>query len=193
MPWEKQFDIDVALDKAKEVFWTHGYEATSMEMLLKAMGINRGSFYDTFKSKRDVLVRSLRRYDTDNRASAIRAAAAGYPPREAITAVFRSMIDGSRGPLGRLGCFLVNSALEVAPQDEEVSLIVSEGLRDVERFFADLVRAGQEQGQIPKHIDPTDMGRTLMSQLVGLMVLLRSQAPKATLESVVSQVSRLLT
>ncbi|MBI4907251.1 MAG: TetR/AcrR family transcriptional regulator [Acidobacteria bacterium] len=192
MPWDKQFDVDEALDRAKDIFWEHGYGATSMEMLLKAMRINRGSFYDTFKSKRDVMIRTLRRYSADDRASVIRAVAAGKSPREAITAVFRGMIDGSRGSQGRHGCFLVNSALEVAPQDEEASQIVREGLRDVERFFAELIRAGQEKGEFPKQLDPTEMGRTLMNQMVGLMVLVRSKAPKSVQESVVNQVSTFL-
>ena len=193
MPWDKQFDVDEALDRAKDLFWEHGYESTSMEMLLKAMGINRGSFYDTFKSKRDVMLRALRRYDADNRSSALRAISAGKSPKEAITAVFRGMIDGSRGPQGRYGCFLVNSALEIAPQDEEASQIVREGLRDVERFFADLIRAGQQRSEISKELDATEMGRTLMNQIVGLMVLVRSKAPKPVQESVVNQVRTLLT
>ncbi len=193
MPWEKQFDIDEAVDSAKDLFWSHGYEATSMEMLLKGMGINRGSFYGTFKSKRDLMIRALRRYDADDRAAVIRAVAAGRSPREAITAVFRGMIDGSRGTQGRHGCFLVNSALEVAPQDQEVWQIVREGLRDVERLFAELIRAGQEKGEFSsQRMDPVEMGRTLMNQLVGLMVLVRSKTPKSVQESVVNQVSVLL-
>jgi TetR/AcrR family transcriptional repressor of nem operon len=139
------------------------------------------------------MIRALRRYDADNRASMIRAVAAGKSPREAITAVFRGMIDGSRGAQGRHGCFLVNSALEVAPQDEEASQIVREGLRDVERFFTELIRAGQAKGDFPKRLDPTETGRTLMNQLVGLMVLVRSKAPRSVKESVVNQVSALLT
>ena len=48
MPRTKAFDVTDALDKAKDYFWAHGYESTSMDDLLKAMGINRGSFYDTY-------------------------------------------------------------------------------------------------------------------------------------------------
>lgn len=192
MPWDKQFDVDVALDRAKDLFWEHGYESTSMAMLLKAMRINRGSFYDTFGSKRAVMLRALRRYDADNRAAAIRAVAAGKPPQEAILAVFRAMIDGSRGPRGRYGCFLVNSALEIAPRDQEASEIVREGLRDVERFFAQLIRSGQQRGEIRQELDETALGRTLMNQLVGLMVLVRSKAPKPVQESVVNHVRTLL-
>lgn len=192
MPWEKQFDVDKALERAKETFWARGYEATSMELLLKRMGINRGSFYDTFRSKRDVLVKALRQYDAHNRASLLRAAAQGKPPREAIATVFRCMIDGSRGRLSRHGCLLVNSALEMAPKDKEVAQIVRSGFKDIEKFFAELVRQGQEAGEIHKRLNAAETGSLLMNQMVGLMVLVRARAPKTVLDSVVAQAERML-
>lgn len=192
MPWEKQFDVDEALDRAKDTFWAKGYEATSMNLLLKRMGINRGSFYDTFQSKRDVLIRALRQYDARNRTALLRAAAAGKPPREAIAAIFRGAIDGSRGPQSRHGCLLVNSALEVAPKDAEAARIVRDGFRDIERLFTQLIRQGQRTGEIRKDLDAEGTGRILLSQLVGLMVLVRAGASKPVLKSVVEQVERLL-
>ena len=52
MPWEKTFDIDEAIDRATEVFWAKGYEATSLADLIKATGVNKGSFYNAFGSKK---------------------------------------------------------------------------------------------------------------------------------------------
>ena len=63
MPWEKQFDVDAALDRAMEGFWSRGYAASSTQDLLGRMGINRGSLYDTFGSKRALFLAALRRYE----------------------------------------------------------------------------------------------------------------------------------
>ena len=41
----KEFNPDDAVEKAMQVFWHKGYEATSMEDLLTAMDLNRGSLY----------------------------------------------------------------------------------------------------------------------------------------------------
>ncbi len=192
MPWEKQFDVEKALERAQDTFWEQGYEATSMDCLLKRMGINRGSFYDTFGSKRDVLIQALRRYYWRDRVSYFRELTRGKPPRRAVAAVFHSMTDLSSGPQARRGCFLVNSALEIAPKDREVARIVRDGFADIEKFFSELVRQGQKTGEIRKNRNALEMGRALMNHLLGLMVLVRSRAPRAVLDSVVKQAERLL-
>ncbi len=59
---QKQFDTEVALTKAMEVFWEHGYEATSLSALLKNMGIGKKSLYDTFGNKRSLFLKALEYY-----------------------------------------------------------------------------------------------------------------------------------
>ena len=39
----RDFDEEVVLDKAMELFWKQGYEATSLEQLLTAMGMERAA------------------------------------------------------------------------------------------------------------------------------------------------------
>ena len=58
----KEFNPDEALEKAMQVFWHKGYEATSMEDLLNAMDINRGSLYATFGGKRALFLKAMDRY-----------------------------------------------------------------------------------------------------------------------------------
>lgn len=193
MPWEKQFDIDEALERAMHTFWAQGFEATSMDVLLKKMGINRGSFYATFGSKRDVLIRALQRYDARNRAAVMRGIATGRSPRKAVSMIFHALIDGSRFPQGRHGCFLVNAALEMAPKDKEVARIVRRGFTELENFFAELVREAQRAGEMRKTVDAGKTGRALMNQLVGLMVQVRARAPRAVLNSIVHQAEELMT
>ena len=59
MPWEKTFDVDVAIDRATEVFWEKGFESASLADLIKATGVNKGSFYNAFGSKKKLFTASL--------------------------------------------------------------------------------------------------------------------------------------
>src|SRR5205807_10090861 len=58
----KEFDTDVALDEAMELFWSKGYEATSMSDLVEHLGLARQSVYDTFGDKHAIYMAALRRY-----------------------------------------------------------------------------------------------------------------------------------
>jgi TetR/AcrR family transcriptional regulator, transcriptional repressor for nem operon len=54
--------MDQALDAALVTFWVHGYEASSMQALCRAMGVQPESAYAAFGSKRDLFRAALQRY-----------------------------------------------------------------------------------------------------------------------------------
>jgi len=58
----KKFNEDDVIDKAVKVFWAKGYEAASIQDLIDAMGIQRGSLYGTFGGKQSLFLKSLKRY-----------------------------------------------------------------------------------------------------------------------------------
>ena len=62
MPRAKEFDPEMVLDKAMDLFWTKGYEATSIKALVDHMGINRFSLYSTFGDKHQLFLRACDRY-----------------------------------------------------------------------------------------------------------------------------------
>ena len=58
----REFSTDDALGQAMDVFWSKGYQATTLGDLTRAMGISKSSFYDTFGSKHELYLASLERY-----------------------------------------------------------------------------------------------------------------------------------
>jgi TetR/AcrR family transcriptional repressor of nem operon len=58
----KDFDEDDVLEKAVELFWRKGYNATSMQDLVDGLGISRSSLYDTFGDKHTLYIRALEKY-----------------------------------------------------------------------------------------------------------------------------------
>ena len=58
----KSFDPEIALVRARDLFWSRGYDGTGIRDLESELGINRKSLYDTFGSKRALFLRALEQY-----------------------------------------------------------------------------------------------------------------------------------
>jgi AcrR family transcriptional regulator len=70
---QKEFDPDIALDRAMSLFRSSGYEAVSTAELCNAMGIARQSMYDTFGDKAALYEAALRRYQSASRVASPRS------------------------------------------------------------------------------------------------------------------------
>ena len=184
MPWEKQFDREKTLGRALQAFWAHGYEATSMQDLVDCTGVNRASLYATYGDKRALFLATLARYDDDRRRM-LASLEARLEPREAIGQLFHAFIKDVDPDGGNRGCFLTNTALELAAHDPEVRALVAAAQADIEAFFKRMIVAGKNAGEIGPHIDPGDASRTLLATLLGVVVLVRSRPERALLKSVV--------
>lgn len=185
MPWEKQFDRDETLEKAMQAFWAHGYEATSMQELVDCTGVNRGSLYATYGDKRSLFLSALRVYDEEKRRKLLADLEAAYAPRDAIRNLFLAFTANVSERGGNRGCFLTNTALELAPHDKEVGRIVAHAQKEIEVFFVRMIEKGKAAGEIPAMLKSLETARGLLATIVGLVVLIRSRPEKALLRGIV--------
>ena len=186
MPWAKNFDVDQTLDKAMRLFWVRGFEATSMEDLVQGMGINRGSIYSTFGDKRKLFIAALNQYNVKCRKAQLAALEHEHSPKAAIKALFYEWIDRAMSDPENSGCFLTNTALELAAHDKDIGEIVAQSQREIEKFFCRLIKKGQETGEISMSISPTKTAQSLLAALIGLLVLSRSRPDRNLLKSIAS-------
>jgi TetR/AcrR family transcriptional repressor of nem operon len=192
MPWEKQFDTDEVLEKAMCAFWDRGYEATSMQDLVDHTGINRGSLYATFGDKQSLFIAALRRYDENRRANTLAVLEARFAPRDAILELFLSFSNQASERGKNRGCFLTNTALELAAHNAQVGKIVAHSQEQIEKFFARMIRLGKERGEIAAHVNAEEVSRGLLASLIGMVVLTRSRPQKALLKTIVDDAMRRL-
>lgn len=190
MPWVKDFDVDDAVDRAMKVFWAKGYEATSISDLVKAMEINKGSLYNAFGSKKDLFTRAFLKYDVENRQATIRQLEAMDDPVRAIEVLFDGLIAESLDDAERKGCLLVNTALDLPNQPQDIRDMVTSALDGFEAFFERRIRDGQKIGRIPASIDAKEAARALLTLVVGLRVLARGTFGAAGLEAIRAQALR---
>ena len=94
----KEFDPDEALGRAVEVFWSKGYEATSIKDLQEGMGIRRQSLYDTFGSKRELFLTVLRFYHENVIVNNLNHLLSTSAPKKSIQRIFRQRIKDAGSP-----------------------------------------------------------------------------------------------
>lgn len=136
------FDEDAVVAAAAVAFSTGGYEATSIDELVRCTGLHRGSLYQAFGSKRGLFLLALRRASTE------------------LT------VESWAGPTvsGRLDLLLI-ALLELAPRDRVIADLVDETLRrapvaDVTGLLGQRLvsRAGLDTDRPAGALPPTDRG-----------------------------------
>ncbi len=192
MPWEKSFNIDDALERAQSVFWAKGYEATSLSDLTKGMGINKGSLYNAFGSKKELFTQALLKYDREHRQKGLQQLEAIEDPVAALEQLFDGMAAECEADSDRKGCFLVNTALEYPHHSEAIQEMLRSALGDFEAFFKRLILKGQAAGTIPKAVPVDDTAKSLLSLVTGLRVLSRGVYDQAALQVIKKDALRLI-
>ena len=192
MPWEKQIDETEVLRRATEAFWARGYDATSINDLVAATGINRGSLYAGFTDKRSLFPRALDHYDREHRRAFLSALERDYGPREAILAAFRRVVEACDEGRNRKGCLLVNTALELSPHDPDIERIVQAKLEAVESFFRNRIEDAQKDGTIGPKVQAAETARVLFALFMGLRVITRSRPDRDLMASIVNEAAALL-
>lgn len=192
MPWNKSFNVDDKLREAMEMFWTYGYKATSMQDLVSSIGLNRGSIYDTYGSKRDLFIASLNLYDRQYRKPVFDELRKESDPIIALRKLCKIKIDEALNDELNRGCFLTNTALELSSHDETVSEIVAHSQLDIENFFHELILKGQAQGVISADINPVSASQYMLAAFIGFAVLSKSRPEKQLLEGIAEQLKNCL-
>ncbi|MEE8351050.1 MAG: TetR/AcrR family transcriptional regulator [Rhodospirillales bacterium] len=166
----REFDKTVALGQAMNVFWSRGYEATSLSDLLSAMELSKSSFYDTFGSKHDVFLATIEHYKKTISAQISGIADLDAPARKLIEGMFEKAASRMTEKGGQRGCYLNNCAVDVSLRDPEAAKLIHSGIAIMENTFLSLIERGQQEGDIAAGKNALSLARYLTSSLNGIMV-----------------------
>ncbi|HKE32984.1 MAG TPA: TetR/AcrR family transcriptional regulator [Candidatus Angelobacter sp.] len=192
MARQKEFDREEALHKAMEVFWSRGYEAASINELVKHMGINRQSLYDTFGDKHALYLQALDRYREVESRKMFDLLERPGSVKKALRELFRSVIEDSLYDQARRGCFIDNAVSELAGRCPETAAKARGQLAEVEEALYQLLLRGKENGELNNGRDFRALARFLCSNLQGLQLLAKATQDRKTLEDVVKVTLSLL-
>lgn len=178
----REFDIDEALDRAMAVFWEKGYEGTSLQDLLQAMKIARGSLYKAFEDKHSIYLAALDRYDQTEVESGI--AFLCDPKAGDGMAKIRTMLEAVKADKARRGCFMCNAALDRASVDAEISAKVSTMLHRLEDAVATALKQSR-RGKRWSAKRRAVTAATILNTYMGLRVLSRAGYAEKDLQAIV--------
>ena len=185
MPRHKQFDQDDALQKAMEVFWSRGFEATSIQDLVANMGINRQSLYDTYGDKHALFLLALDRYREVEGRRLIELLERPGSLKKSLRQLFREVVEKALCDRERRGCFMGNATSELAGRCKETASRTSRNMATIEQaFYRALLRAKQE-GEIEGVCDSRAMARFFYCMLQGIVMMAKARQDRKALNDVV--------
>lgn len=181
----KNFDQDTVLDRAVDIFRRQGYRGTTPAELVEHLGISRSSLYDTYGDKRSLFVLALKRYREQTTAGLNAVVENTTDALQSIKDLFALIIDGCLEDAMPKGCFLVNSLVEIAPDDQETKDIVTESMQDSKNAFRQLIEKAQQDGQISTTLKADAVAEYFVNCSSGISISIKAGVDRATCENIV--------
>jgi TetR/AcrR family transcriptional regulator, transcriptional repressor for nem operon len=182
----REFDADDALERATRVFWTRGFEHTSLDDLCAATGLGRSSLYAAFGDKRALYLKALARYE-ERSVARIAKAFEGRTLRQGLEAFLAGLIDDIVAGPGRSGCFIGNCAAELARLDRAAAARVRASLERIEAAFREVLWK-----ELPPGADASALARFLTAGVQGLRLVGKTNPDRAALEDIAAVMLRCL-
>jgi len=182
----REFDANVAIERAMDVFWSSGYYGTSLPDLLAATKLSRGSLYAAFGDKHGLFLCALDRYIAEALARLDTELDPRHSALAGVRACLAAYVERTCGTAGKRGCLVVATAMELAAHDTEVAQRIRRFFTTMEkRLAAALVRA-QATGELVDCVDPATVARLLLCLLEGMRVVGKTGVDRSDLHAVVA-------
>lgn len=187
------FDREAALSAALQTFWERGYGASSIQILLDAMELNRGSLYNSFGDKELLFKEALDLYFERITKIVLQLLEASPDPVQGIVAVFELTLVQLPAHMQRRGCLLVNTAAELSETDPALARHAFSLLQQVRKGFVSALERARESGQWrDRGADAEVAADVLFNFLTGLRVTARLSADPVQLRASVQHLIDLL-
>ncbi|MGO1072667.1 TetR/AcrR family transcriptional regulator [Lysobacter sp. CA199] len=173
----RAFDREQALETAMQLFWSQGYEATSLSELTAAMGIAPPSLYAAFGSKEQLFRESVQRYLQQFRSRHGGVLnAPGQTARGSFERLFALIAEGFGGCQSRSGCMLVAAEVGGLGSAAHLREELAAHRRSIEAGFRARIEQGQREGDVTGAIDAAALAKFLSAVVQGLSIQARDGA-----------------
>ena len=179
------FDRAIALQAAMKLFWERGYEGTSFDDLISAMGISASSFYNSFGSKEALYCEATQSYL--QWAGQWFFAILNDPSIDTKTA-FARLFEATAEEFTRgdhpLGCMISLAGTHCSPGMSNIREMMAEHRAFSESAMADRIRRGVAAGDMPRQTDCDMLAAYYSAVARGLAVQARDGASREKLSEI---------
>jgi TetR/AcrR family transcriptional repressor of nem operon len=173
-----KYPREMMLERAMDLFWTKGYEATSVQNLLDSLDIHRGTLYDSFGDKHGLYMEVLAHYRHTVGGQLLKILAQPGPKKAIIHQLFDLLTGGLATAEGQRGCLFTNATMELSLADAAVATAVGTSQIDLTAAFERTLTEAQQAGEIPQRTpeDVHTLAQFLVTSIQGLRVLARTNS-----------------
>jgi TetR/AcrR family transcriptional repressor of nem operon len=183
MARSKEFNPERALQKAMRLFWHSGYDNTSLEALMREMGIARQSLYDTFGDKRSLYLKALAHYRDQTNSELQRTLSEIPSVKDGFRKLLYDLAGETREQHER-GCLLLSANLQRDTKDAVLRDFLRDNQARVEEIFVKALKRAQKRGELSHNEDPTSLGRFFVVTIQGMRAMARLKSDRKALEQV---------
>jgi AcrR family transcriptional regulator len=185
----RAFDTDEALDRAMTVFWSKGYEGTSLADLTEAMEISRPSLYAAYGNKEELFRKALERYG-EGPSSYERVALAQPTAREVAEGLLRGAADVQTDPATPAGCLAVLGSTYCADESSPIGKTLIAFRLAGHAAIRERFERARAEGDLPANADPNALTHYIGTVVCGMAVLAASGVTRKELERVIELTMR---
>ncbi len=166
----REFDEENIIKIATDLFWTKGYNAVSTQDLIDAFGISRSSMYGAYRDKRYLFILCLQHYRNTASREMLSILADDKSFFDSIKSLLNQIIKDTITDSKSKGCFIVNTAIELAPHDKEILEIIQENRKNIIEGLSQAIQTGMDNKELTKKNNPKALANYFYNLINGLRV-----------------------
>lgn len=180
----REFCVEDALAQALRVFWSKGYEGTSLTDLTEAMGITRPSLYAAFGNKESLFRQALDLYQREKLAY-IGKALDQPTARGVAETLLRGAVGNATSTEEPHGCLGVITSVACGEESQSIRDEVLERGKVAKRALIERFERAKAEGDIPAHVEVEGLTNLLYAVVQGICVQAGSGATREELDRLV--------
>ena len=191
---KQEIKVEFLLEKGMELLWAKGYNATSVNDIVKAAGVPKGSFYFYFDSKEDFAVKALDKYFTETVKPAFDILEnEELSARERILSFYEFRVGMLKEEMNcRMGCMACNLGNEMAEHSEKIRKKIAEKEHYLYNKIIDVIQEAQSNKEIRLDVNATDLATFMEDAGKGAMITMKERNSAYPIDNVMNMIRKVL-